>query len=341
MNRTPILSKKPETGPDGKLTQHGRQELSRAVFASMREDLFPEAQMRLAQKLQEWTDKSDFPAASILYPTVSKFLQTTQYDEGWRQCFKVLDFANTRKSGFRLLTLANTIVPNLVPAGDKAHVFNITGSTATVAFDKYGAALEWDKTLIEDDEWVQLEDIIFSFRAEMMNHMAQVHYDLLEAAGDAKVAITWQLPEPAALANTVETYTANRDSETINLGAQTMLLANRNKGYGVSASSNLILLSPLQLRKRARKALNLLLQAVTNSTTNIDYNITLVTTMMLTTTNAWRLILPGGKLQTGIRMNLEELKDVDILARSEIQADWMRFGAAVGDSDQIETLATA
>ena len=123
MFRKPILTTQPETGLDGRLTQRGRQQVSQAVFSAIREDLFPEAQTRFAQKLQEWTDKSDFPAASELYPLVSKFLQTSQYDEGWRQCFKVLDFANTRKSGFKLLTLSNTIVPNLVPAGDKAHVF--------------------------------------------------------------------------------------------------------------------------------------------------------------------------------------------------------------------------
>lgn len=330
-----------EKAVDGKLTAQGRKALSQAILSFMSDGLADQHGSLLKKRLQEWTDKNDFPDRAILFSLVEKFLESTGFDDSWRRIFKVLDFTGVRKSGFRMLTISNTITPELVPDGARANVWNITATTETVQFDKHGAALEWSKCLIEDDEWIQLEDIITSFRNVFMAYVAQVHYDAIEAAGDTKAAIAWQLPDPAALPNTDALYNASRDAQTINLGAQKILLANQNKGYGVTAASELVLLVPLQLRNRVRKALSLLLQPIGGSAPAVDYNITMAVTMMLTRTDRLRLCLPYGKNQSGIRLALEELKDVDILARSEIMADWTRFGCHCGDTDQIETLLLA
>ena len=206
-------------------------------------------------------------------------------------------------------------------------------------FDKYGAGLEWDKIVIEDNEWLQMGNILAAFRAAVFSQYAQVHYNLLEAVFAGKGDIAWQVPDPAGLAVSDATYTANRDAQTINLACQTIALACKNKGYNINPRSGFIVLCPLQARARVRRALGLSMQPFNGAEVNLDYNVTQITTMMLATTTKYIVCYPKFMLQSGLRLNLEELTDSDILARSNLMVDWMRYGAAVGDIAQVERCA--
>lgn len=289
-----------------------------------------------ARQSQFWTDKADFPAADMLYPSISPISATPFFDEGYKEFFKMLDFTGGGKGGFKQLYLSNTLALENIPAGAKANIWNISGTSDYVSFDKYGMGLEWDKTLLEDAEWVQFADILTAFRAAAWNGVAQTHYDLMLAPFTAgKADIAWQNPEPATLANTVETYTANRDAQTLNLACQTIALALADKGYGLTPTSTFLVFTPLQIRGRVRKALALALQPA-SSALNIDFNIRQVTSMMLGFTDHYYVCFPGARAQSGLRLNLEELTDENILARSDYMVDWLRFGAVIGDTDQIE-----
>ena len=334
-----------------------RKDFVNAVAAFMREPMTPEFShensMRIqawltAKGIQAWTDKADFPSGESFYPLVSPINALPVYDEGWREVFKVLDYTGSAKGGFRQLLLTNGITFEQVPSGGKANIFNVTGSKVYTEFDKWGAGLEWDKTLFEDAEWVQIADVLSMFRNAAYQCLAQEHYDLLTYVWDAanpniKAEIAWQNPLPAALANTDAAYIANRDVQTINLACQTIALACRNKGYGITPQSTFLVLTPLQLRGRIRMALGLALQAFNGSPLHLDYNIRQITTMMLRTpstlasiTDHFIVAFPGARLQAGMRMNLEELTEENILARSTTQVDWLRFGSVVGDYDQLE-----
>lgn len=283
-----------------------------------------------------WTDKSDFPSGESFYPLLPAISALPFYDEGWKEVFKVLDFTGSGKGGFRQLLLENTLAFDMVPSGGKANIYNIKGSKETIDFDKYGAGLEWDKILIEDAEWAQIADILAAFRNAAYGNYAQVHYDLIEAIWPGKADIAWHAPVPAALANTDATYTANRDIQTINEACQTIALACQDKGYGITPQSTFVVLTPLQLRGRVRQALGLALQGFGGSPLHLDYNVRQVTTMMLTATDQYIVAFPGARAQSGLRMNLEELTEENILARSTTQVDWVRFGAGIGDTDQFE-----
>jgi len=319
----------------------------RTVQAFMREPMTPEfsrdnmarIQAWMVQRgIQGWTDKSDFPSGESFYPMLPAMTELPIYDEGWKEVFKVLDFTLSGKSGFRQLTLENTIQFDLVPSGDKAIIYNIKGSKESILFDKYGAGLEWDKVLLEDAEWTQIADILTSFRNAAFQRLASDHYALIEAIFDTKANIGWQDPDPAALPNTVETYNANRDVQTINLACQTIALACADKGYGITPQSTFVVLTPLQRRGRIRKALGLALQGFGGSPLHLDYNIRQVTTMMLDETDEPIVAFPGAKAQSGMRMNLEELTEENIQARSTTQVDWLRYGAGIGDTDQFERI---
>lgn len=300
------------------------------------------------QQIQGWTDKSDFPSGESFYPLLPAINALPIYDEGYKEFFKILDFTNSGKGGFRQFMLENTIDFALVPPGDKANIFNVKGSKEMIDFDKYGAGLEWPKELLEDAEWVQIADILSSFRNAAYQCLAQVHYDVLTYIWDAanpavKADIAWHAPDPAALANTDATYTANRDIETINDACETIALACRNKGYGITPQSTFVVFTPLQLRGRIRKALGLAMQPFAGSPLNLDYNIRQVTTMMMrvpttlaAVTDHYVVAYPGARAQSGMRLNLEELTEENIQARSTTQVDWLRFGLGIGDTDQVE-----
>lgn len=287
------------------------------------------------RNIQGWTDKSDFPSGESFYPLQTPISATPFFDEGFKELFKMLDFTNSGKGGFRQLMLENTVEFALVPPGDKAKIYGIGGSKESILFDKYGAGLEWDKVLMEDAEWAQVADILTAFRAAAYQNYAKVHYDLLEAAAASQADIAWHAPVPAALANTDALYVANRDIQTINIACQTIALACLNKGYGVTPQTQFIVLTPLQLRGRIRQSLGLALQGFGGSPLHNDFNIRQVTTMMLDTVDHYLVGLPGVRMQSGMRLNLEELTEENILARSTTQVDWMRFGAGIGDADQI------
>lgn len=290
---------------------------------------------------QFWTDKSDFPSGETFYPMLPAISSLPFYDEGFKEIFKMMDFTGTSKGGFRQLLLENTVQFDMVPSGGKANIYNIKGSKEMIDFDKYGAGLEWDKTLLEDAEWVQIADILTAFRNAAYQNYAQVHYDLVEAIWPGKADIAWQVPEPATLPNTAETYTANRDVQTINLACQTIALACADKGYGITPQSTFIVLTPLQVRGRIRKALGLALQGFGGSPSHLDYNVRQVTSMQLTTTDHAIVAYPGARAQSGLRLNLEELTEENIQARSTTQVDWMRFGCGIGDTDQFERINLA
>jgi len=321
-----------------------RIEYTKIVAAFMREPttakFSKENQTRIQawmgmQKMQGWTDKSDFPSGETFYPLQPGISAVPFFDEGFKEFFKMLDFTGSGKGGFRQLLLENTVDFELIPPGAKANIWNIKGSAETITFDKYGAGLEWDKILIEDAEWTQIADLLTAFRAAAYHNYAAVHYVLIEAAAASKADTGWAAPEPAALANTDQLYMANRDAQTINAACQTIALACADKGYGITPSSTFVVFTPLQLRGRIRRAAGQTLQGY-SSPLQLDYNIRQVTTMMLATVDHYIVAFPGARAQSGMRMNLEELTEENILARSTTQVDWMRFGCGIGDADQLQ-----
>jgi len=178
------------------------------------------------------------------------------------------------------------------------------------------------------------------FRNEAYRIRAATFYALLEAVFPGKADIAWQAGDDTLAVGT-RGYTASRDIATINLAAQTILLACANKGYGISPSAaNFIVLTPLQLRGRIRQAMNFQMDNYVGSPKHLDYNFTQITTTMLTTTDHYLVVLPKKKLKAGYRMDLTTFTDFDILAYVDTIAAWLAYGGAVGDTDQIERCDT-
>ena len=290
-------------------------------------------------KLQEFTTTGDMPT-SIL-PLIEKYHVTPNYDNTYEEIFDIRDFSASRRNGFEMLDVESGLTFRKVLPGGKLKTYQFEGSKSTVYFDYYGGALNWHRQLFDDEEYWTIEDNAIEFRNKAYQFRASVFYALIEALPTAQ-NIAWQNPDPALLPNTDATYTANRDAQTLNTAAQTILLNVRNKGYGVTAqNASFIILAPIQLRGRIKRAMANLLQPTAGSLNQVDYNFQLRTTMMLATTSVYYVILPKKKLKGGYRQDLTLFSDFDILSYSDTQAGWMRYGGAIGDTQQIQRCAIA
>ena len=291
---------------------------------------------QLRAQLQGFTTAADFPGSVL--PTVEKFQEVEYYDDGWQMAFNVKDMASTRRNGFSMLNIQSGITFNLTPTGDKAKIYQMSGDREFVWFDRYSGGLNWDRTLFDDEEWVTIEDQAIHFRNEAFRSRAAVYYALIEALPAAQ-NIAWQPPTPATLAAADRSYEAVRDANTMNAAAEAIILATQNSGYGVTPTSSFIVLVPLQMRGRIKRALDIGLDATSNAVKHIDYNFQMVVTTMLATTNVYYVILPKKKMMVGLRMDLTSFSDFDMLSYSDSQVGWMRHGGAIGDVQQLRRLA--
>jgi len=282
-------------------------------------------------KIQAFTTTADFPA-SIL-PVIEKFHILPTYDNFYEQIFDVRDFSATRRDGFTVYNVQSGLTFKKIKVGEKLDVYQMSGDKETCYFDFYGGALGWHRSLFDDADWWTIEDNAIEFRNKSYQSRASVHYALIEAVRSFKSSC---IPtDPVSCTDC--SAEALADANAINLAAQTILLNTVNKGYAISPQNiSFIVLAPVQLRGRIRRALNVQFQAYPGAEKQIDYNFIQITSLMLTSAQYYYVILPKIKMKSGTRMDLTLFSDFDILSYTDTQAGWQRYGACIGDIDQIE-----
>jgi hypothetical protein len=318
-------------------TKAGRDKVFAAVqyFASG-ERQRAEAQ-RYQKALQAFGGPGDFPA--VANTILEKFHAVPSYDMGFEEIFDIRDFTGTNEAGFDILDVEDGLTFAKVALGDKALIFKMAGSKVSVAFDIYGGGLGWSRMLIDDKKYWTLEDNAVAFVNKAAEHKAACFYALIEAIAAAQ-NVAWHAPDPAALAVTDALYTANRDAQTLNTAAETILLNIKDKGYGVTAANaTFTVLAPLQIVGRLNKALGLLLQGFAGSPSQVGYKFRLIPTTMLATTTVYYVCLPKIKAKGGNRMNLTIFNKFDEEAYADVAVGWMRYGGAIGDQEQFQRCA--
>jgi hypothetical protein len=292
----------------------------------------PEVIATLA-KIQEFATPQDFPTSVL--QVLDKYHLTTDFDMGWQSIFRQINLMGQKRNGFDISEVQSGLTFDKIPVGEKLIVNKMWGAKSHVYFDIYGGALGWHRTLFDDEEYWTIEDNAIEFRNKAYAKQAQVFYALIEAVPAAN-DIAWQAPDPPTLAAADATYTANRDIMTGNAAALRIIKAVANKGYGITAqNAEFIVLVPEDLRGRAQRALNLQQQAFSGSGNLALYRFRIVSTTMLTNLDHAYVILPKIKLQWAERMDLTTFASFDMLSYTEAAAGWMRYGGAIGDTDQI------
>jgi hypothetical protein len=218
----------------------------------------------------------------------------------------------------------------------------MSGSVTEVTFDMYGGGLDWDRKLIDDRQYWTLEDNAIAFRNKAFYAKAANFYALLEAAGAASSqAQSWAAVTPAGVATSNENYNAIRDVNTINAACLAILEALKNDGVGANANSQFVIVAPIALKSRLERAMKLLQQSVTGSGEHLSFNVRIVYTLMLASNAYYYVCFPKAKCKGGNRMDLTIFDKFDIESYADTMVGWMRYGGAVGDTDQIARCATA
>lgn len=294
----------------------------------------------IRKAFQAFATKGDFPAEIL--QVLEKFHAVPDYDLGYEQVFDIRDFTGTNQSGFKILNVESGLTFAKVVPGEKALVFKMSGTVAEVTFDLYGGGLHWERTLIDDRQYWQLEDNAIAFRNKAYSSRASAFYALLEAAGAASGnAQSWAPVTPASVASSDKDYDAIRDINTINAACLAILADLKDDGVGANANSPFILIAPIALKSRVLRALALLQQAFAGSQGLSNFNVRPIFTLMLSSNSYYYVAFPKAKCKGGYRMDLTIFDQFDILAYADTMAGWMRYGGAVGDTDQIARCAIA
>ena len=287
--------------------------------------------------MQAFGTSGDFPTSVL--EVLDKFHLTTHFDTGYEQIFDMMDMRNSNRNGFDILDVQSGLTFALVPEGMKAKLYKMEGAKVTVTLDMYGGGLSWSRRLFDDREYWTIEDNAIEFRNQAFSSKAQDFYDLIEAVATT-YNVTWQAVT-GSIPATNENYVPIRDINTINKACEEILLRIKDLGYGATPQSAFIILAPIQLVGRIARAIGMVQQPFAGSTSQLNYNVRPIYTMMLTDTSDFYVIFPKKKLKGANRMDLTVFSDFDIEAYADIAVGWQRYGGAIGDIKQISRCKTA
>jgi len=287
--------------------------------------------------VQAFATSGDFPASVL--EVLDKYHQLTYFDTGYEQIFDMMDLTNTNRNGFDILDVDSGLTFAMVPEGMKAKIYKFSGEKTTVTLDMYGAGLGWSRRLFDDKEYWTIEDNAIEFRNKAYSSKANNFYALLEAVA-ATYDLGWQAVT-GAVPNTNENYVPIRDINTINKACENILLQLMNLGMAATPASEFIILAPIQLIGRIRRALGMVQQPFAGSTTQLNYNVRPIYTMMLTSSTEYYVIFPKKKIKGANRMNLTVFSDFDIEAYTDIAVGWQRYGGAIAEIKQIVRCSTS
>lgn len=287
--------------------------------------------------VQGFATSQDFPTTVL--EVLDKYHQTLYFDTAYEQVFKWFDMRNSNRNGFSITDVISGLTFALIPEGMKAKLYKMSGKKVDVTLDMYGAGLGWSRRLFDDKEYWVIEDNAIEFRNKAYESKAQDYYDLIEGIV-AIYDLGWQAVT-GAIPNTNENYVPIRDINTINKACEEILLRLRHLGMSVSPQSEFLILSPIQNIGRLRRAVGMVQQPFASSTTQLNYNVRILYTLMFTNTSDYYVILPKNKLQAANRMDLTIFSDFDIEAYTDIAVGWQRYGGCIGELKQITRCATS
>lgn len=293
---------------------------------------------RQSGSLQHFATSGDFP--DTILDRLNKVHATDMVDLGWQEGFNLIDISSSRRRGITVDDVEGGLSFKIVKEGEKAQVYKFGGSATTVTVDMYGGGLGWSRTLIDDLEYWTIEDNTIQFNNKWQSDYSTTHYELIEAGrtGSSFTNISWQAPVPSGLASTDPNYAAVRDMRTIEKAAETIMLAVKDKGYGVTMQSQFVLFAPIQLRSRILRALGILNANLSGSFPGVQFNVIPVFTTMFKASNYathWYMTVRGGARRNIAlnRMPLTVFPKFDEASYSDVAYGWGRYGAAIVDTD--------
>jgi len=287
--------------------------------------------------IQAFGTSGDFPTSVL--EVLDKYRLTTYFDTGYEQIFDMMDMRGSNRNGFDILDVDSGLTFAKVPVGQKAQIYKMSGTKAHVTLDQYGGGLGWSRLLFDDKEYWTIEDNAIFFRNKAYSSKAQNFYTLLDNV-DATYDLAWQAVT-GSIPDTNENYVPIRDINTINKACENILIRLKDLGMGITPASEFIILTPIQLVGRIRRALGMVQQPFAGSTTQLNYNVRPIYTMMTESSTEYYVVFPKHKIKGAIRQDLTIFSDFDIESYTDIAVGWQRYGGAIGETKQIVRCSTS
>lgn len=284
------------------------------------------------QKIQALpTVSTDF--AKLVSDAFNITLGTQNFDLGYEEVFQDVPLNGTEDS-WDMYDVQEGLTFQRVPEGDRIDLQGLTGTLVTVHTDYYGGALGWSDKWIRHRKIAPMIEKAMIFRNNFWANKADNHYLLLAAAAVGNVTAYQGVAGDGQL---------RRDIATINLAAFTLADRCKDKGYGDTAQVTLILYANPRDKDRVLAAINATTGQMANvagRAVQINWNIRPIFTFNSNiVTGTPLLVLPGHKIQKADAFPpTTYIVPKDPLTLNEGQAVWAEYGAAVGDTDQVETV---
>lgn len=283
------------------------------------------------KKIQAAGVSSDF--AQLTKDAFNVTVQEDNFDLGYEQAFRTVSLG-TGQDAWEIYDVANGITFNKVEEGQRIQVDKLSGTKTTAYVDYYGGALGWTDKMIRFRKVPAMVDIAMAFRNKFWANKADNHYLLLATAA-------------ALNTTTYQGATADgqlqRDIQTINEGA--FQLANRckDKGYGDTATAQMVMYYNPKDKNRILAAFNATTSVLAQAGKvgqAINWNITPIATFNSNISSGSPIIvLPKNKIQRADAMMPTTFTAAkDPLTLNELQSVWAIYGGVVGDTDQAEQI---
>jgi hypothetical protein len=285
----------------------------------------------IMSKIQAFGVSTDFD--KLVSDAFNVTIEADNFDLGYERVFKEVPLG-TNQDTWDIYNVKNGITFNLIPEGNRIHVDKVSGDVITAHVDYYGGALGWTDKMIRYRKVAAMLDMASLFRNNFYVNKANNFYLLLALAAVGNVTVYQGAVADGQL---------RRDILTINRAAFNLANRNKNKGYGDTAATQLVLYANPLDKGRINAALAsttaMVAQALSRGE-QINWNISVIYTFNSNIVSGRPLlVLPGNKLQRAEDMPPTTFtQPKDILTLNEVQSVWSIYGGAVGDTDQIETV---
>jgi len=282
--------------------------------------------------IQAFSGSSDLPQLTKDVFTVSGNLPV--FDTYWQSAYKGIKLRKGQLS-WEIADVASGLIFSLIPEGGKAKFYGVTGNTVTAKIEKYGAGIGVTWEMIEGRKLYQFVDLMETTRAKLNELWADIHYGLLATAA-ANNQVSYQLTSSETI--------LERDIATLNKGYETIGEACKDKGYGDTANSPMVVYASPSLKGRITNALKTsfpnMVQSGKKYSTAVNYNIQpYFSWNSAIPANKAIMVLPGNKVQNAAYLQELGLTERDIETLSDLRTYWSAFGAVIADTDQTAELA--
>jgi len=338
-------------------TPQGYKEFMGAIQAALRK---PQTDMaKMIRKIKELATFSQFP--DLIARRMEQFkVGRGEIDISWQLAFDEVDLTGTNESSYEMTDIENAVAFQMVPMGEKAKVYSLTGANEFITFDQYGAGLQFPNQWYEDQKWWKIAEAVGDYNAAWYEDQATIFWALIEAIADGLFDGTttgvdagdgFNIKYSAIGATTLE-----KDINTINDAVISLLNGLKASGFRVNASTPLIMLCNIAMLGRVEAALEQRRSTVYAGAEVIVPAIKLISTLSLTTTATWKgtatavtadglplgyLAVPGRKSKYIRRVDLTVFPpqfDPEVYATKVFA--WGRYGGVI-NSPQIRRLLAA